>query len=96
MPMSPDENPTRVGERRVAERRDLSAPLTVTVQTARFGGECENVSQAGVFFFSADRVRVQVEIQEPGAPVIRRTGSLVRVERMSEDTVGYAIEFDPA
>ena len=90
----PEEPSTQTGERRVSNRRDVTAPLAVTVQTARFGGETENVSQAGVFFFSSDRVRVQVEIQEPGKPVVTRTGSLVRVERMSEDTVGYAIEFD--
>ena len=61
----------------------------------QFEGRADSVSSAGVFFFSPDRLRVEVEYEEQGTTVVR-LGTLVRVQRMSTETTGYAIEFDPA
>ena len=95
--MTPQEaQSTSTGERRGSDRRDVAAPLSVHVETVRFGGRTENVSRAGVFFFSEDRLRVTVQVQEPDGEVRVCSGHLVRVERMSEATTGYAIEFDRA
>jgi hypothetical protein len=84
---------TGVDDRRGDARRTSLARLSIHVESPSFGGQAENLSQAGVFFFSPDRVRVQVEIEEGGQRRVRG-GTLVRVERMSADLTGYAIEFD--
>jgi hypothetical protein len=92
--ISPEES-TGIGERRRALRRDADLVLRVQVDAVELGGRAENLSQAGVFFFSQGALRVTVEIDQDGE---RRQypGQLVRVERMSEETTGYAIEFDRA
>jgi hypothetical protein len=92
--MDPTREPSAsVGERRVDERRLAQGALRITLETPRFEGQSGNLSDAGVFFTSAERLRVSVELVEDG--VVRvRSGHLVRVQRMSEDSTGYAIEFD--
>ena len=92
--ISPEES-TGIGERRRALRRDADLVLRVQVDPVELGGRAENLAQAGVFFFSQGALRVTVEIEQDGE---RRQypGQLVRVERMSEETTGYAIEFDRA
>ncbi len=82
-----------VDDRRTDSRRNSQAQLTITMESPSFGGQAENLSQAGVFFFSPDRLRVRVEIQD-GQTRSTRDGYLVRVERMSTDLTGYAIEFE--
>ncbi len=82
-----------VDDRRSDSRRSSQANLHVTLESTPFGGQAENLSQAGVFFFSGDRLRVKVEIQDGESRSVR-SGHLVRVERMSSDMTGYAIEFD--
>jgi len=80
-------------DRRSRERKPSSAPLRVTLQEPAFEGVSDNLSEAGVFFTSEGRLRVRVELEVDG---VRReyTGALVRVQRMSADSTGYAIEFD--
>jgi len=95
VPMQSPEESTGIGERRRALRRDADLVLRVQVEAQELGGRVENLSQAGVFFFSPAALRVTVAIEQDGE---RRehSGQLVRVERMSEDTTGFAIEFDRA
>jgi len=93
--MEPNEKPaTSLDDRRSGERRRLDAPLRVRLETEVFGGVCDNLSEAGVFFTSPERVRVTVELSdaEGGRRVL--SGHLVRVQRMSPDSTGYAIEFE--
>jgi hypothetical protein len=80
-------------ERRAEERQTSEAQITILVETSDFGGRTKNLSQAGVFFFSPDRLRVTVRIEDENG---RRatSGTLVRVERLDATTTGYAIEFD--
>lgn len=92
--MEPSHQPPRgVGERRSTSRTGPSLPLSITVENPTLGGRSDNLSAAGVFFFSSERLRVRVEYEEDGE---RRTrmGWLVRVQRMSAETTGFAIEFD--
>jgi hypothetical protein len=92
--MSPSETPpTQQGERRAIVRSGVSAALRITLENPTFAGRADSIGNAGVFFFSPDRLRVRVEYQENGEPRAR-TGYLVRVQRMSAETNGYAIEFD--
>jgi PilZ domain-containing protein len=89
----PEERATGISERRRVERQDAQGKLRVILDTPEFGGEAENVSPAGVFFFSDTTLRVTVEIFEHGE-LRSYPGQLVRVQRMSESQTGYAIEFD--
>lgn len=80
-------------DRRSEERQAREAQITILVETSDFGGQTKNLSQAGVFFFSPDRLRVTVRIEDENG---RRAanGTLVRVERLDATTTGYAVEFD--
>jgi hypothetical protein len=96
---SPNPSPDRAepglvtDERRQGGRDDTQVSITVKVATDEFVGRTQNVSQAGVFFFSGDQLRVTVEMEQDGERV-HREGHLVRVERMNDETTGFAIEFD--
>lgn len=85
--------PPGVGERRSSARAGPSLPLTIAIENPSLLGRADNLSEAGVFFFSGERLRVRVEYEEQGRR-LTRPGWLVRVQRMSEETTGYAIEFD--
>jgi hypothetical protein len=86
--------PAGLGERRSDDRREVEAELAISVPAAELRGRAENLSQAGVFFFSGQSLRVRVEIETADGREIR-AGRLVRVERMSRDSTGFAVEFDP-
>ncbi len=51
------------------------------------------MSQSGVLFFSEGDLRVTIEVDENGTTK-RRTGRLVRAQRMRGDRFGWAVEFD--
>ncbi|HVS19866.1 MAG TPA: PilZ domain-containing protein [Planctomycetota bacterium] len=89
----PQDPPPGVGERRASARAGPSLPLSITVENPTLSGRSDNLSQAGVFFFSSERLRVRVEYDEDGRRR-SRSGWLVRVQRMSSETSGYAVEFD--
>ena len=91
--MSPHEKTASLQERRATLRSSTSCPMRITLVQPRFEGRAENLSNAGVFFFSPDRLQVSVEIEQDGEVQVH-SGVLVRVQRMSEETTGYAIEFD--
>jgi hypothetical protein len=80
-------------DRRSEQRQANDAEITIQLETREFGGHTVNLSPAGVFFFSPDRLRVTVEIEDQKG---RRTarGTLVRAERLDATSTGYAIEFE--
>jgi len=84
-----------VDDRRRGTRRESTATLQVRFETESVGGLAENISTAGVFFFSPDRVRVSVEVVDNGQSRTY-TGRIVRMEPVSEANTGFAIEFDRA
>ncbi len=90
---SSDHRRAAIDDRRTAVRRESSAQVTVTFESGEFGGRAEDISVAGVFFFSPDRVRVRVEVVDNGVHS-SFLGRLVRVEPVSNDSSGFAIEFD--
>jgi hypothetical protein len=89
----PEERATGIGERRRSTRRDTDIRLHVEIGSETIRGRAENISQAGVFFFSGDSLRVTVHIEQDGETKTY-PGQLVRVERLSPETTGFAIEFD--
>jgi len=64
------------------------------LETSSLTGLSDNISRAGLLFFTDEPLRVTVEVQEATGP---RTyhGKLIRLLRMSEASTGLAVEFDP-
>lgn len=85
---------TSTADQRRIDRRALEAPVRMRIETQELRGQSENLSRAGLLFFSEEPLKVTVEVDEPGGP---RTyhGRLIRVQRMSEHSTGLAVEFDP-
>lgn len=90
---SPSGSPEAL-ERRRAPREASPGSVTVHVQGARVEGRIDNLSGAGVLFFGEDPLRVRVVITTAEGTIQHREGRLVRVERMSATTSGFAVEFD--
>jgi hypothetical protein len=88
-----EEKATGVGERRRSDRRDADVQLEVEVETRKIVGRAENISTAGLFFFADEPLQVSVRILQDGRSQ-SYAGKLVRVERLSPETTGFAIEFD--
>jgi PilZ domain-containing protein len=90
--MEPARQPA-VSDRRGGDRVPIAAPLTITFVQPSFSGLSDNLSEGGVFFTSSERLRVVVELEIDGVKREFR-GALVRVQRMSAESTGYAIEFE--
>jgi len=95
--MQPEQHETKdladTLERRTEQRQTSETQVTIHVETREFGGRTKNLSPAGVFFFSPDRLRVTIQIEDEHGRRAAR-GTLVRVERLNATSTGYAIEFD--
>jgi len=85
--------PTSTADQRRNDRRALEAPVKMRLETAELRGQSENLSRAGLLFFSDEPLRVTVEVDEPGGKRTYR-GRLIRVQRMSEQATGLAVEFE--
>lgn len=90
---SPEDKRLALEDQRRNPRRQSQARIHVSLETGSFGGQAENISTAGVFFFSQDRIRVHVEVIENGV-VKTYPGRIVRMEPISETHTGFAIEFE--
>jgi hypothetical protein len=85
---------TETGERRRARRQTTRGRIVLNVETHRLEGRADNVSQSGILFFSDGDLRVTVEIEDAEG-TRRRTGRVVRGQRMRGERFGWAVEFDP-
>jgi len=85
--------PTSTADQRRTDRRAFEAPVTMRLETQELRGQSENLSRAGLLFFSEEPLRVTVEVDEPGGKRTYR-GRLIRVQRMSEHATGLAVEFE--
>lgn len=92
--MNPEDPATETAEQRRAPRRPIEAPIRMRIENEILEGVSDNISGVGLMFFAEEPVRVVIEVEENGA-LRRYKGRLVRAQRMTEDTTGYAIEFDP-
>jgi hypothetical protein len=92
--MNPGRVPqSKVDDRRRAKRQALHGKVRIRFGEQMLEGEGENVSHAGVLFYTDGDVHVEVEFEEDGV-VHRRMGHLVRCERIRGDRRGWAVEFD--
>lgn len=92
-PRAGDEFATETGERRRARRLTNRGRIKLSIDTKELEGRADNVSQSGVLFFSEGELRVTIEVEENGTTK-RRSGRLVRAQRMRGDRFGWAVEFD--
>jgi hypothetical protein len=90
--MSPNPAPLPDGDRRRKPRRDTDLLLEIRLDPKTLAGRAENVSTGGVFFFVHEPVEVTVTFLEDGQRK-SHTGRLVRAERLSAETTGFAVEF---
>jgi len=81
-------------DQRRTDRKALEAGVTMHVETSVLLGQSDNVSRAGILFYSDQPVRVTIELADPSGPR-RYHGKLIRLQRMSESSTGLAVEFDP-
>ena len=88
-----DEHSTETSERRKDDRAATRGRVRVELRVQALSGVAQNVSRSGVLFLSEDTLDVVVELESQGK-VERRTGRLARAQRMSANTIGWAIEFD--
>jgi hypothetical protein len=94
--MKPQDDPTQsvtATDRRSDKRRRSAGKVKLVIEGATLEGELDNVSQSGVLFFTGADLRVAVQIEQDGQSV-RRSGRLVRAQRVRPEHVGWAIEFD--
>lgn len=92
--MNRESSSTRTAEERRVDRRALEAPVRMHLEITTLEGVSDNISRAGLLFFSDEGVRVRVEVLDP-AGARTYTGRLIRLQRMSETSTGLAVEFDP-
>ena len=79
-------------QRRVA-RQAIEAPVRMRIETDFVAGVSDNLSAAGLLFFTDEPLRVVVELEVQGE-LRKFTGRLVRAQRMNERNTGLAVEFD--
>lgn len=88
----PQEN-VSVDDRRRSERVPLRAPVEMIVETGQLVGTTDNLSTIGVLFFSQEPLRVSIRVDVDGEEQTF-AGRLVRVQRMSDQSTGFAVEFE--
>ena len=93
-PRTPSDASIDMDDRRKHERAPSQARVWVRLDTRELTGEAVNLSQGGALFFSHGDLCVTIEFEEQGRRE-RRSGRLVRAQRMSGDEIGWAVEFDP-
>lgn len=89
-----DRQNTSTADQRRTDRKALDAEVTMRLDTTALTGQSDNISRAGILFYSDQPIRVTIEVNEPSG---RRTcqGRLIRLQRISDTNNGLAVEFDP-
>lgn len=89
-----DHDSVGTADQRRTDRKAIEASVTMRLETSELVGQSDNLSRAGILFYSDQPVRVTIELADPSGP---RTyhGRLIRLQRMSESNTGLAVEFDP-
>jgi len=88
-----NEESTDVANRRRALRRQMKGSVHLKVDAQEIMGEADNLSRSGILFFTEGDLHVELEI-ESGGEVMKKTGRLVRCERIHDAKRGWAVEFD--
>ena len=93
--MSSKKPSSSTADRRTSDRQELEAPVRMSLELEHISGVSDNLSPAGLLFFTQEPIRVKVEMDQ-GGEMKSFTGRLIRVQQMNEETTGLAVEFDEA
>ena len=88
-----NEETTEVANRRRTGRSEMKGTVHLMVEAQDLTGEADNLSRSGILFFTEGDLRVELEI-ESGGEMIKKTGRVVRCERIHDARRGWAVEFD--
>jgi hypothetical protein len=80
-------------DQRRADREEVESLVRMRIDTDVVSGMADNLSEAGLLFFTDEALRVSVELVQDGQTRVF-SGRLVRAQRMNETHTGLAIEFD--
>jgi hypothetical protein len=88
-----DRDTTGTADQRRTNRKALEAQVSMRLETDHVVGQSDNISRAGILFYSDQPIRVTIEVAEPSG---LRTyhGRLIRLQRISDTNTGLAVEFD--
>lgn len=89
-----DRDSTGTADQRRMDRKVLEAEVTLRLETSALKGQSDNISRAGILFYSDQPIRVSIEVQEANGPRTYQ-GRLIRLQRISDSSTGLAVEFDP-
>ena len=81
-------------DHRAQPRKSHKGVVSVRPGQAALNGVSENLSDEGIMFYTEEDLRVTVEYEGPEGPC-KRSGRIVRVNRVGEQETGMAVEFDP-
>jgi len=90
--MSPDS--PNSPDHRAQPREPHKGAVSIRLGQAALSGVSENLSAEGIMFYTEEDLRVTVEFEGPQGPC-KRSGRIVRVNRVGEKETGMAVEFDP-
>jgi hypothetical protein len=89
-----DRDNTGTADQRRTTRRSLDARVSMRLETSALTGQCDNVSRAGILFYCDQPIRVTIEVEEQSG-LRTYQGRLIRLQRISDESTGLAVEFDP-
>ena len=92
-PYAGKQDNTDVANRRREPRKQVKGSVHLKVDAQDLTGEADNLSRSGILFFTEGDLQVELEI-ESGGEMMKRTGRLVRCERIHDSRRGWAVEFD--
>jgi len=92
-PYAGNEETIDLANRRSASREQTKGSVHLKVDAQDLMGEADNLSRSGILFFTEGELRVELEIESDGE-VMKKTGRLVRCERIHDARRGWAVEFD--
>jgi hypothetical protein len=88
-----DRDNVGTADQRRSNRRALEAPVSLRIETASIQGQGDNISRAGMLLYCEQPIRVAVDVAE-GSGTRTYHGRLIRVQRISDASIGLAVEFD--
>jgi len=89
-----DHETTGTADQRRTTRTSLETEVRMRLETTALVGQSDNISRAGILFYSEEPLRVTIEVDEGGVPRTYQ-GRLIRLQRISDASTGLAVEFDP-
>ena len=92
-PYAGNEETIDLANRRSTSREQTKGSVHLMVEAQNLMGEADNLSRSGILFFTEGELRVELEIESDGE-VMKKTGRLVRCERIHDARRGWAVEFD--